>query len=163
MAHPKHEDVRQRYNYACGYCGITETDAGGELTVDHYVPTFAGGSDELDNLIYACVRCNLYKSKYLPNAAAAYPDERILHPLQDKREEHFRADAQTGLLEPLTETGRFHIALLHLNRPALIASRRRRTRELLMQQLYEQALRDNAEQRALIEILLRLILFQNRS
>jgi len=28
-----------------------------------------------------------------------------------------------GRLDPLTETGRFHIALLHLNRPALVAYR----------------------------------------
>jgi len=30
---------------------------------------------------------------------------------------------QGGRLDPLTETGRFHIALLHLNRPALVSYR----------------------------------------
>jgi hypothetical protein len=39
--------VRQRANFACEYCGVTETDSGGELTIDHYQPQSQNGSDEL--------------------------------------------------------------------------------------------------------------------
>jgi hypothetical protein len=38
---------------------------------------------------------------------------------------HYRYDETTGRMEPLTETGRFHIALLRLNRPELVAHRLR--------------------------------------
>ena len=30
--------VRRNANFACEFCGVTETDAGGELTVDHFQP-----------------------------------------------------------------------------------------------------------------------------
>ncbi len=41
-------------------------------------------------------------------------------------------DEATGRAQPLPETGRFHVAILHLNRPALVALRLRRLYELLM-------------------------------
>ena len=36
MAHPRHEEVRRRYGLRCGYCGVSEAETGGELTVDHF-------------------------------------------------------------------------------------------------------------------------------
>ena len=50
------ERVRLRANFACEYCGVTETDTGGLLTVDHYQPRAHGGSDDLGNLVYCCHR-----------------------------------------------------------------------------------------------------------
>jgi hypothetical protein len=61
MPHPLFETVRERFRYACGYCGVTEITVGGGLTLDHYRPQAAGGDDSLDNLVYACIRCNQYK------------------------------------------------------------------------------------------------------
>jgi 5-methylcytosine-specific restriction endonuclease McrA len=66
MPRPELDLIRQRYSYACGYCGITEVSTGGMLTLDHYRPLSAGGDDSLDNLVYACVRCNQYKHTYWP-------------------------------------------------------------------------------------------------
>lgn len=48
------EQVRQRANFACEYCGVTETDTGGQLTIDHFHPRSKGGDDDLDNLLYCC-------------------------------------------------------------------------------------------------------------
>lgn len=59
------ELVRQRANFACEYCGVSEIDSGGYLTLDHFQPLSKGGTDALVNLIYACPRCNQYKSKWL--------------------------------------------------------------------------------------------------
>ncbi len=134
MAHPKHEQVRQRFQFCCGYCGIRETDAGGELTVDHYRPVTAGGDDSEENLIYACFRCNTYKGDFWPTSTDLHHGRRLLHPVLDNLSEHIRLNPSTGLLEPLTETGRFHIFLLRLNRPPLVEYRlRRRLAELLTQ------------------------------
>ena len=125
MAHPKQEIVRLRYGQVCGYCGISETDAGGLLTVDHYQPVSAGGDDSDANLVYACIRCNQYKADYWPTAQAREAGRVVLHPQTDDMRQHLRENTRTGALEPLTDTGRFHIELLDLNRPQLMMHRQR--------------------------------------
>lgn len=117
--------MRGRYDFRCGYCGVSEVDTGGELTVDHYQPLAAGGGDEDDNLVYACARCNQYKAASFPDAAALAAGRRALHPLRDNLSAHLSEDPQSGRLEGITETGRFHISLLRLNRFPLIQRRLR--------------------------------------
>jgi hypothetical protein len=152
MAHAKHAQVRARFAGRCGYGGVGEEDVGGELTVDHYVPTVCGGDDGDDNLIYACFRCNLFKADFQPTDEDRAQGRFILHPLRDPLQNHFHLVANTGRLEPRTETGRFHIVLLHLNRPALVAYRlRRRHVDLLVARtgLLEA---ENKELRGIIEL-----------
>jgi hypothetical protein len=48
-----------------------------------------------------------------------------LHPLEDDATIHFVESLDHRLI-PLTERGRVHIRILHLNRPELIASRSQR-------------------------------------
>jgi len=119
VAHLLLQVIRQRYDYRCGYCGVSEIDTGGELTIDHYIPFAHGGTDEEDNLVYACPRCNGYKWKFLPTEAHQAIGQRILHPLNDNLAEHYRLDEITGELIGLTVTGRFHITQLKLNRSQL--------------------------------------------
>ena len=130
MAHPRHDNVRARYQFRYGYCGVSEVDVGGQLTVDHHIPVSAGGDDSDDNLIYCCSRCNLFKVDFVPDAEQQKRGFRLLHPLRDQLDEHVTLDEEIGELEPLTQTGRFHIVWLHLNRPELVAHR---LRELLLQ------------------------------
>lgn len=125
MAHPRHDAVRGRYDFRCGYCGVSEVDTGGELTVDHYQPLAAGGGDEEENLVYACARCNQYKGDYFPSAPARAAGRRVLHPLRDDPSTHLREDPESARLEGITDTGRFHISLLRLNRSPLIQRRLR--------------------------------------
>lgn len=146
--------MRERYAFRCGYCGVSETDAGGELTVDHFRPASAGGDDSDDNLVYACVRCNQHKGALLPQAAD--PAQRLLHPLRDDIAAHVREDETNGRLTGLTATGRFQIAALNLNRPALIANRQRRQLVLLLEARLQQTLTENA---ALQQRLTRLHLY----
>ncbi len=135
MAHSKFADVRLRYHCACGYCGVREVDCGGELAIDHFVPHSAGGGEDNDNLVYACFRCNQYKSDFTPSVEDAKLGRRILHPLTDSLPEHYLLNAENGFLVPLSKTGRFHIDLLHLNRPALVQYRLNR---LLVEKTMEQ-------------------------
>jgi hypothetical protein len=123
MAHPRHEEIRRRYGGRCGYCGVTETETGGELTVDHFRPVIAAGGDGDDNLVYACFRCNTYKADFFPDESDLRHGRRVLHPLLDPVTAHVREDEGSGRLEPLTETGGFHILLLRLNRPQLVEQR----------------------------------------
>ncbi|NOX60818.1 MAG: hypothetical protein GXP42_02550 [Chloroflexi bacterium] len=123
MRHPKFETVRQRYKFACGYCGVTETTVGGELTVDHYCPRTAGGDENEDNLVYACMKCNQYKGDFWPDEEDMAQGWRVLHPLEDDLTVHLFENEHTGYLQAITETGRFHITLLRLNRPQLVKHR----------------------------------------
>jgi hypothetical protein len=110
--------LRRLYEYRCGYCGVSETDVGAELTIDHFQPRSRGGQDQWDNWVYGCFTCNNHKGDYWQPESV----QRILHPLRDYLAEHI-AEQSDGTLVGLTETGRFHIERLHLNRPALVAHR----------------------------------------
>lgn len=114
--------VRQRAGYTCEFCGVTETDTGGELTVDHFQPQSHGGVDALDNLIYACHRCNQYKLDYWP---AAPEDPHLWNPRNEPAAAHF-VETSDGTLRPLTATGAFTLARLRLNRSSLVAHRQRK-------------------------------------
>jgi hypothetical protein len=160
MAHPRHQEVRHRYQQQCGYCGVAEVDAGAEHTVDHFHPISAGGDDSDDNLVYACFRCNLYKGDFLPTAEDVSQGRRVLHPLLDNASLHFQENPSTGLLEPLTETGRFHLLLLRLNRPQLVDHRlQRRLINLLVetQQLQNEEIESLRQQIAVLENYLRFL------
>lgn len=56
--------VRQQFGFRCGYCDVTEVEAGATLTVDHYHPRKRGGVDDFDNLVYCCHACNEHKGYY---------------------------------------------------------------------------------------------------
>jgi len=126
VAHAKQDQVRRRYGYCCGYCGVAETDVGSDLTLDHFRPIAAGGDESDENLVYCCFKCNLYKGDFSPTPEDLQQGRRVLHPLRDSPASFFRENNQSGELEPLNETGRFHIQMLQLNRPALIEYRLRR-------------------------------------
>ncbi len=143
MAPPRLLTVRERYAFCCGYCGVCEAEVGGELTVDHFCPVSAGGDDSDENLVYACVRCNQYKGALLPEATDVAYARRLLHPLRDDLAAHIREAERTGRLEGLTATGRFHIIVLRLNRPALIIHRQRRYLAALLEARLAQALAEN--------------------
>lgn len=52
--------IFERDRFRCVYCGKTSLD-GIELHVDHIVPKKLGGNDMADNLVTACIECNLGK------------------------------------------------------------------------------------------------------
>ena len=118
--------VRQRAHFACEFCGVTETDTGGELTIDHFQPHTKGGTDAPENLLYCCHRCNQYKADYWP---AQPEDTPLWHPRHDPIERHLLLLAD-GTLYPITEIGAFTLKRLRLNRLPLIAYRMRKQDEI---------------------------------
>ncbi len=58
------QQVRERFGYRCGYCGVAEQEAGALLEIDHYRPLSAGGGEEIENLVYCCPACNRFKHDY---------------------------------------------------------------------------------------------------
>ena len=161
------EEVRQRANLACEFCGVTETDTGGELTIDHFQPIAKGGDDNLDNLLYCCSRCNLYKLAYF---SASSEGPALWKPRKEPFSKHF-IELDNGTLHPLSQTGEFTLVRLRLNRPPLVAYRLRnkqqredarllnRYRELvkLLGQLNVQLAELTEEQKRLLEEQQRLL------
>jgi hypothetical protein len=125
------EQVRQRAGCACEFCGISEIDTGGMLTIDHFRPRARAGSNELENLIYACIACNQYKQDYWPQTATA---PILWNPRQELASQHF-VEQEDGQLTALTPTGIFTLKRLRLNRSQLITARQRRQQHLQVETL----------------------------
>jgi hypothetical protein len=119
------ERVRLRATFAFEYCGVSETDSGGKLTVDHFHPRSRGGNDDLVNLLYCCYRCNLHKADYWPTKPG---DPVLWNPRREPMGAHLRL-LPDGALYPLTPTGEFTLKRLRLNRPQLVGYRLRRIKE----------------------------------
>lgn len=137
------EQVRRRANFACEYCGASEIDSGGLLTVDHFRPRAQDGSDDLANLLYCCYRCNLHKGDYWPEQAG---DGAIWNPRMEPMQTHLLLLAD-GNLFPITPVGEFTLQRLQLNRPQLVA------RRLRLRAAAERDRRDE-ETRNILELLL---------
>ena len=120
-----------------------------------------GGPNDADNLLYCCFRCNLYKADHWPTQAT---DPLLWNPRQERLEAHLLTLAD-GTLHPITAIGVFTLRRLRLNRPPLVAYRRRqstqaeerrllsRYRDLLrlLEQLHEQQAALLEEQRTLLQ------------
>jgi len=141
--HPEErEALRRRFEFRCGYCGVTETEVGAELTVDHFQPRSRGGSDGPANWVYACFTCNNHKS----DVWAVDGPARILHPLNDVRSEHV-TEAADGTLVGVSATGRYHIERLQLNRAPLVAHRRAVRQQVELRHAVQQVLSRQEELR----------------
>jgi len=60
-------NIFARDNHRCQYCG--KRPAKQELTIDHVIPRSRGGRDTWDNLVLACVKCNVTKGNRTPDEA----------------------------------------------------------------------------------------------
>ena len=126
--------TRERANFRCEYCGVSETDSGGELTVDHFHPQSKSGGDDEENLVYCCFRCNAYKGDFWNEDSS---QTSLFNPRTDKRDEHFWL-SETGKLYALTDSGKLTVKLLRLNRQPLITKRQQDYQKLEERQILEQ-------------------------
>jgi HNH endonuclease len=127
------EQVRQRAGCACEFCGVSEIDVGGLLTVDHFQPRSKGGLDVLENLVYSCIRCNQHKQDYWTETDNA---SRLWNPRKELFSTHF-VETDNGQLVALTQTGEFTLRRLRLNREPLVAQRLRRRQQIESARLLE--------------------------
>jgi hypothetical protein len=150
--------VRQRAYFAYEYCGVRESDSGGQLTVDHFHPLIKGGDDQPENLVYCCIHCNQYKRDYWPTAPH-HPH--LWNPRVETAVAHLLS-LDDGTVSPLTAIGAFTIRLLHLNRSALVAYRQKRQQEILQATTLRQLRELTQVYEQLLEQQLRLIAIQRR-
>jgi 5-methylcytosine-specific restriction endonuclease McrA len=58
-------NLLERDRHTCQYCNYR----GEQLTLDHIIPRSRGGGDTWENLVTACVRCNVKKGNRTPKEA----------------------------------------------------------------------------------------------
>lgn len=107
--------VRQRAGGRCEYCRLPDFALAPEdFHVEHIIARQHRGSDDPENLAWACIYCNLYKG---PNLTSIDPDTGTLtplfHPRRDRWEEHFRLDG--ARIAGRTSVGRTTAWLLEMN------------------------------------------------
>lgn len=60
-------NIFERDKQRCQYCGYRLSRS--ELTIDHVIPQSKGGKDTWENLVLACVKCNVKKANRTPREA----------------------------------------------------------------------------------------------
>ena len=93
-------EVFKRDRFTCTYCGGHPPDV--LLEVDHIIPRAAGGLDDLENLVTACLDCNRGKSDRLLEEGARPVDRAIV---DDAQERLAQAQAYAESVVQLREVG----------------------------------------------------------
>jgi 5-methylcytosine-specific restriction endonuclease McrA len=123
------EYLRLDFLCSCAYCTMSEAEAQAiRFTIDHYEPRKSRPDLEnsYDNLTYACDECNRLKGDRSPPPDAREDGVRFFRPDHDSRSDHFETFDMR--VESKTNTGRYSILALGLNRNSLRRIRQIRTR-----------------------------------
>jgi hypothetical protein len=128
------EQVRRRAKCSCEFCGVSEVDVGGLLTIDHFHPRSKGGRDDLDNLIYCCTSCNQFKQDYWTTNEA---EPKLWNPRKEPILDHL-VESTDGRLVALSAEGEFTIRRLRLNRVPLVEYRIQKRQRLEQTRLLQQ-------------------------
>ena len=117
--------VADQSRHRCGYCLTQVQIVGTLMEIEHLIPRALGGQTEEGNLWLACSPCNEHKADRI---AALDPETgelaRLFNPRQQPWHEHFAWTPEEDQIVGLTPTGRATVGALHLNRPAIVRSRR---------------------------------------
>jgi hypothetical protein len=118
------QQTAERAHHRCEYCHSLELITGGPMHVEHIMPEFQGGTSELDNLAYACARCNLHKATRThftdPVSEQRVP---LFNPRQQKWTRHFEWSADSTRIIGRTRSGRATVIALQMNHPTIVMTR----------------------------------------
>jgi hypothetical protein len=118
--------LREDFQYCCGYCRSHESIFGSvrNMTIDHFRPKslFPHLICEYGNLHYCCNECNTYKGDRWPTDAELIKGYRFVDACADDPNNHY--EFLNFEIKARTPPGEFSVAILRLDRPALLARRR---------------------------------------
>lgn len=119
------QQVIARARGRCEYCQTQQVIVV-SMEIDHIKPEAAGGETALDNLCLACAGCNGYKLHFQNGIDPETNQETpLFNPRTQSWRGHFGWSEDGTLVIGLTPIGRATIARLHMNRDAMVESRRR--------------------------------------
>lgn len=113
--------VFERAQGCCEYCISQKDYCPDPFSSEHITPRSRGGTDDLENLAFACLGCN-YKKFTAVDAIDPLTKERaaLFHPRQNRWNEHFAWSEDFTLIRGLTPTGRATVEKLKLNREGVV-------------------------------------------
>ncbi|MBX7216754.1 MAG: HNH endonuclease [Candidatus Kapabacteria bacterium] len=115
------ELIAGRARYCCEYCHSQERYSPDPFSIEHIIPKSKGGTDNVNNLAFACQGCNNRKYNHTkwvdPVSGNVVP---LFHPRTDRWQEHFHWSNDFTEIIGLSDTGRATIDKLQLNRSALM-------------------------------------------
>jgi len=117
------QQVRVRSNGRCEYCREPHNLSSFGFHADHIISQKHGGTNDLENLAWACPPCNILKG----TDVASYDAETgeltpLYNPRKDQWNDHFElvGDVITGR----TSVGRVTVRILEMNDPEKVETRR---------------------------------------
>jgi hypothetical protein len=114
--------VAERAEHRCEYCLVHEDDSYSPHQIDHIVSRKHGGLSELDNLAYACLRCNAWKGSDIGSLDPQTGElVSLFNPRRQRWSDHFVF--RGSVIEPLTAEGNATARLLKLNLDKRVAER----------------------------------------
>ncbi len=117
--------LAQKAQYRCEYCQSPAAYCPDSFTVDHIVPRQQGGTDDEDNLAWACYGCNGRKHIKMQGIdPETEQPTNLFHPRQQQWSEHFAWSENLQRVLGLTACGRATITTLALNRDSVMNLRR---------------------------------------
>lgn len=117
--------VRERADFLCEYCHVSEIWQYVAFTMEHITPLSLGGDDGFENLALCCFACNRRKSGQI-DGRDPRTDKivRLFNPRIDKWQKHFAWAKDRLTVIGLTPIGRTTVKRLELNRDRIIAIRK---------------------------------------
>lgn len=112
--------------HRCGYCHTDEHLTGMALSIEHLLPRALGGETVRENLWRSCRVCNEQKGTQVKARDPLTGESVVLYnPRLQEWNTHFSWSADGSQIAGQTTEGRATIEVLELNRPMLVAARRR--------------------------------------
>lgn len=123
LSQAQKQAIRERAGACCEYCRLPASAGTIPFHVDHFIPLKHDGSDDADNLCFACFNCNMYKSHDLtgfdPDTGEITP---LFNPRQHVWSEHFNIE-ESMLIQGLSPEGRTTGRVLQFNLDERVQSR----------------------------------------
>jgi hypothetical protein len=113
--------IADRASYSCEYCFSQAKFSPDYFSVEHIVPSVKQGSDDMDNLAYACSGCNNHKfTATIGLDPLSGVEVALYHPRLDNWDLHFRWSDDLSILVGISPSGRATIERLKLNRESVV-------------------------------------------
>lgn len=114
--------ARERAGYRCEYCHKPDAYNSHAPHVDHIIPLKHNGTDDPDNLAWACFQCNVCKgSDFASIDAKTHTITRLFNPREQRWDDHFEMKGAT--ITGKTAIGETTIRILQMNHPDQIETR----------------------------------------
>lgn len=113
--------VIQRASACCEYCLSQARFSPSPFSIEHILPVFKGGTDELSNLALSCQACNNHKfthTQALDNITGRVV--LLYNPRQNFWNQHFVWTEKYSIIMGISPIGRATVEKLQLNRSSVV-------------------------------------------